>query len=358
MTFVGLDLHKRYITACALDTEGRLLGEVRRMPVSLEALGDFLGALPAPVSVAVEATLYWAWLHERLTGAGYAVSVAHAFQAKLIWQARSKTDPIDARKLAELLRANLLPAIWVPDATTRARRQLLRGRAFLVRQRTQVKNRIHGHLTAENLLCPQTDLYGRAGRAWLGAVVLSPTLRAQVDRLLRLHDYLTGEIRALDEEIKRAARDEPLAALLHTIPGVGVFGALFLLAEIGAVSRFRSSHELAAYAGLVPTTRSSGGKTAHGGVGHASNRWLKWILIEIAQTLKLAPGPVGTYYRHLLRAKGKPKATTAAARKLCCYIYWMLKEGWGYDEWLRQHEGSQTARRSEVRPIQAVGVVA
>ena len=73
-------------------------------------------------------------------------------------------------------------------------------------------------------------------------------------------------------------------------------------------------------------------------------------------TLKRSPGPVGLHYRHLLRAKGKPKATTAAARKFCCYLYWMLKEGWTYDEWLKQHQ--EVFRRSEVRPSQRLGAVA
>ena len=142
---------------------------------------------------------------------------------------------------------------------------------------------------------------------------------------------------------------------LTTIPRVGIFSALFVQAEIGSINRFRSSHELAAYAGLVPTTRSSGGKTAHGGLGKANNRWLKWILVEIVVTLKVAPGPVGTYYRHLLRAKGKPKAQAAAARKLCCYLFWMLKNEWTYEEWLQQHIASE---RSEVRPMQRMGTVA
>jgi len=355
MTFVGLDLHKRYITACALDAGGAILGEVRRMPVSLEAMGDFLAALAAPVTVGMEATLCWQWLHDKLESAGYAVRVADARQVKLIWQARSKTDPIDARKLAELVRVNLFPAIWIPDPDTRRRRQLLHGRAFLVRQRTQIRNRIHGRLTSENLLFPRSDLYGRAGRAWLATIPLSPTFRDQVDRLLRLHDALTTEIRELDEEVKRLRRDHPAIERLHTIPGVGLFGALFLVAEIGAIERFGSSHQLAAYAGLVPSTRSSGGKTTHGGVGFASNRWLKWILVEIVQTLKQAPGPVGDQYRRLLRAKGKPKATTAAARKLCCYIYWMWKDGVGYEEWLARR-GNKVW--SEVRPGQRMGMVA
>jgi transposase len=89
---------------------------------------------------------------------------------------------------------------------------------------------------------------------------------------------------------------------------------------MGPIERFRTSHELAAYAGLVPTTRSSGGESPYGGLGKASNRWLKWILVEVVISLRMASGPVSSYYRHLLRVKGKPKATTAAARKLCCYI--------------------------------------
>jgi predicted cupin superfamily sugar epimerase len=82
-------------------------------------------------------------------------------------------------------------------------------------------------------------------------------------------------------------------------------------------------------------------------VGGEGSPWLKWVLIEIVQTLKLAPGPIGRQYQKLLRSKGKAKATVAAARKLCCYLFWMLKEGWGYEEWLRQHELG-------VRPEQAL----
>jgi len=316
MTFVGFDLHKRYITACALNDAGEIIAEIRQLATALEAVLRWLSAFPGPVTVGREATLYWEWLAARLTEHGHTARVAHAFHVKLIWQARAKTDPIDARKLAELLRVNLFPAIWLPDTDTRERRQLLRGRALLVRERTRLKNRIPGHLTSENLVAPGADLYGKGGRAWLATAPLSPVLRTQTERLLTLHDALTREIEGLDADVKRAAKGNPIVKPLTTMPGVGSCSALFVQAEIGSIDRFRSSHQLAAYAGLVPTTRSSGGKTAHGGLGKASNRWLKWILVEIVVTLKLAPGPVGTYYRHLLRAKGKPKAQAAAARKL------------------------------------------
>jgi transposase len=107
MTFVGLDLHKRYITACALSDAGDVLAEARRLPVSIDALRDFLAPFRDPISVAMEATLYWQWLHDQLEALGHTARVADARQVKLIWQTRSKTDPIDARKLAELLRVNL-----------------------------------------------------------------------------------------------------------------------------------------------------------------------------------------------------------------------------------------------------------
>ena len=154
-------------------------------------------------------------------------------------------------------------------------------------------------------------------------MTLPPVVRRYVDLLLGNLDVLTTHIRALDKYLQRHVRQDPVAKRLQTIPGVGAFGALLLQAEIGPITRFRSAQQLAAYAGLVPSTHSSGGKTHHGSVGHGSP-WLKWILVEILQTLKLAPGPVAAHYQKLLRAKGKPKATVAAARKLCTYLYGML----------------------------------
>ena len=352
MLWVGWDLHKRYITACAVDGAGTVVAEHRRVPAETRALVGWLTALPGPVTVAMEATLYWAWLHDQLSAAGIAAVAAHPYQVKRIWQARCKTDPIDARKLADLLRTNLLPAVWVPDVEVRARRKLLRGRAYLVRFRTSLKNRIHGHLTGENCRTAVTDLYGRAGRAWLATIALSPMGRLQVDLLLELVDGLDDRIRRLDDRVKRLVHADPVAQRLQTWPGIGPFGAALLLAEIGTIHRFHSSHELAAYAGLTPSTQSSGAQTRHGPVGRAGSPWLKWILIEIVQSLKLAPGPVGQPYPKLLRSKGKPKATVAAARKLCCYWYWCLKEEWSYDEWLRQ------PARLEVRPVQPLGSAA
>ena len=111
MYYVGLDLHKKYITGCALDSQGAVVATERRLPPVLATVLSWLAPVGQPAAVALEATLYWAWLHDRLTAAGYQVAVAHPQQVKLICHARCKTDPVDARKLADLLRTDLLPAI-------------------------------------------------------------------------------------------------------------------------------------------------------------------------------------------------------------------------------------------------------
>lgn len=351
MIYVGLDLHKRYITACALDADGAPVATARRLPADWPALAAWLAALPTPRTVVLESCLYCWWLERQLTAAGDTALVVDPHQVKLISQARAKTDPIDAFKLADLARAQVLPALWVPDAHTRARRQALRGRSFLVRQRTVFKNRVHAYLTAENLHCPVTDLYGKGGRAWLETLDLPRVVRYHVTLLLAGIDQLTAQLRTLDRDLSRTIAHDAVSRRLQTIPGVGPLGALILQAEIGPLTRFRDAAHLAAYAGLTPSTRSSGGKTRHGAVGRG-NPWLKWIVIEILQHLKLAPGPVGAHYQALLRPKGRQKATVAAARKFVTYLYWMLKEELTYTEWLRQHD------RPGVRPMQPLGTAA
>jgi hypothetical protein len=95
MRWVGLDLHEHYITACALDDAGQIVAEHRRLPPDVEALTAWLAGPGDPVTVAMEATLYWAWLHDRLSAAGIAAVAAHPYQVKLLQASRSRFgDPL------------------------------------------------------------------------------------------------------------------------------------------------------------------------------------------------------------------------------------------------------------------------
>ncbi|MBV6522656.1 MAG: hypothetical protein MNPFHGCM_02804 [Gemmatimonadaceae bacterium] len=222
MVFIGLDLHKRYITACALAAEGRVLGQARRLAPTWDALAAWLARFGSELTVVLEATLYCWWLERQLTTAGYVAHVVDGCQVKFIWQTRTKTDPIDAQKPAELARVRLLPVLWVPDARTRALRQALRGRVFLVRRRTVLKNRIHAYLTAENQHSPTVDLNSQAGRAWLATVELPRVVRRYVDLLLANLDQLTRQILAVDKALQRECRQDAVSQRLQTIPGVGL----------------------------------------------------------------------------------------------------------------------------------------
>lgn len=345
MYYAGIDIHKRYQTLCVLDSSGKVVMEHRRL--STEGLLAVLDELDRPISVALEATLHWAWLHDRLSERGCTVEVAHPADVKLISKARCKTDPIDARKLADLLRSDLLPTIWVPDAVTRANRKLLRGYAFQVRTRTRFKNRIHAYLAELNLTSPKTDLFGKAGRQWLESLELPTEVGYQVEVLIELLDALEVRIRRTSKRITERVELTPEAQLLKTVPGIGDKTAMLMWAEIGDIERFATAHQLTSFAGLVPTTRSSGGRTTHGSLPRTGSPWLRWALVETTQTLKMKPGPVRAQFTRLARAKGNSKATVAAARKLCNYLYWMLKDNVTYDEWLRRRSHAEVL---EVRP--------
>src|SRR5260221_14679509 len=101
MTFVGFDLHKRYITACALDATGESIAEVRQLSTALEAVTAWLNTPPRAVKVVLEATLYWEGLATRIAEQGHIVGKAHDSHDKLMVQICAATDPIDCRTFAE-----------------------------------------------------------------------------------------------------------------------------------------------------------------------------------------------------------------------------------------------------------------
>ena len=244
--YAGLDLHQRYLTWCVLDRAGRVGRDQRKLAPTLEAVTAALAGLEGGVTLPLEATRQWAWFPDRLTALGDRVLVAHPQQLKRIRPARCQTDPIDARKRAELARVNLVPAIGVPDPLTRERRLRLRGRARLVRRRTRLKHRIPAWWAGEHLRAPGTDRVGAGGRVWLAAVPLPQPIRAEVELPLELRAALEVPIAGDDPLVRRWARALPEAPVLQTVPGIGPFGARLVLAAIGTITRFRRSRERAA----------------------------------------------------------------------------------------------------------------
>ena len=136
------------------------------------------------------------------------VVVSNPSKTRAIAEAKVKTDKVDARILAQLLAADFLPPVWLPDDRTRALRRQVTRRAHLVRQRTRIKNQVHAIL-ARNLAPtpPVSDLFGTAGRHWLSIQPLPADERSSVQALLRQLDFHGDELAVVDKELAVEALD-------------------------------------------------------------------------------------------------------------------------------------------------------
>jgi transposase len=214
--------------------------------------------------VALEATYGWEWLAELLEDAGFDVHLAHPLRTRAIAAARVKTDAVDARTLAHLLRTGLLPEAYIAPPELRDLRDLLRHRAKLVHLRTSIKNRVHALLARQGILPEHCDLFGKAGREYLTALELPDGPRRRLDSLIALIDDFDREIIATSAEIDARARADERVKLLCQIRGIGRYTALGIIAEIGEVKRFPITKHLCAWAGVTRTVRSSDGKARPG----------------------------------------------------------------------------------------------
>ena len=329
MNYIGIDYHKRYSVVCIVDDTGAIVAEERIDHAFAERFGELIGA-HTPCQVAFEATMNWCWLHEILEEIPgiERVVMTNPLHVRLIAAAQVKTDRVDARKLAKLLRANILPASHIPNRATRLRKEVLRQRTFWVRERTKVRNRIHRLLGRQRgLSMPQvSDLFGRKGRAALSKLQLAAPddllLRQMLDQL----EVLAGYIRELEERITSEGQTDEAVGQLSTIPGIGPILGNVIATEIDGFERFGSADQLCAYAGLIPTTSSSGDKTHHGRLVSGCNKWLRWALVEAAWVAVGCDGYFGGFYRYH-RARGK-KANTAimiTARRMCQVVFCVLR---------------------------------
>ena len=323
MEYIGLDVHRHYTVYARVDEHGEVVeqGRVKN------------GALPAaivdegrPCRVVLEATANWGYVADLLEPLAEEVVLAHPLQVRAIAAAKVKTDKVDATILAQLLRGGLIPRAYLAPAEVRELRDLLRLRASLVRVRTTVKNKVHAVLAKRGLEVPVTDLFGRKGRRWLGEQRLSQVHRQAVDAYLAVIDVLDAQIAQVTAAIDRQAERREEVGWLSSIPGVGRYTALLVLSEIGDIRRFPDGDRLAAYAGLVPTVRASGGRTRLGPVTKQGSAWLRWILVEAVYRAVRRPGCLRERYERLRRRKGSAVAAVATARFLTTCIHAMLTQ--------------------------------
>jgi transposase len=331
MNYVGIDIHKRYSVLAAQDEEGRRLKEARIEGNSADEYTRFFQSLEGPSRAVLEACWNWGLTHDLLEEIAEVeeVVLAHPLKTRLIADAQIKTDRLDAFALGTLLRGNLVARAHIPRRETRARKNLLRQRLYWARLRTMLRNRIHALLDRQHRLeLPQcSDIFGVRGLGFLRRLELAEPDHTLLREALALHDLIAEQMRAQEKRIAAEFKNEWSYRHLLSVPGIGPTLAAVIGCEIDQVERFSSADKLCGYAGVVPTTHSSGGKVHHGRLLPSCNKWLRWALIE-ASWVAIGCSPYfGALYRQQ-RARGK-KANTAitiVARRMCRILFQLLRE--------------------------------
>src|SRR3954454_15538092 len=327
---IGLDVHREFAQVAIW--EAGVVRQVGRIATTPEALRLFADSLGPDDEVALEATGNTHVIARLLERRVARVVVANPAKTRAIAEAKVKTDKVDAEVLAQLLAADYLPAVWLLDDETHALRRQVNRRAHIVRQRTRLKNGVHGILH-RNLVpcCPAADLFGKKGRAWLAEQKLPADERQAAEALLRQLDFHGEELRLIDAELGRIGLRSDDVRRLMTIPGVDATVALSIVAAVGNFDRFSRPEKLVRYFGLNPRVRQSGGQPAsHGRITKQGRAHARGMLVEAAWVAVKTPGPLRAFYERVRARRGMQIAVVATARKLAVLCWHMIARGEDY----------------------------
>jgi transposase len=326
--YIGFDVHKKSISYCVKTADGTIVEE-DRLPATRRALVRWAQQRQHPWHGAMEATLFSGWVYDTLKPFAAQLDMGHPAMMKAIGASKKKNDQIDARKISDLVRCNLLPVCYVAPAEIRELRRLLRYRTLVVHQATRMKNKMSGLLMEAGAEYSKEQLHGRKYFTHLLETV--EEVPESVKDLLRLSRGALEMFEATQRQLLERLNKDPLlvkrVALLRSIRGVGEVTALTWALEVGDPQRFASVAQAVSYCGLTSALQSSADKQQRGPISKQRNAHLQSVLIEAA---KLAPqwNPQLAAVHNLELEKGnRNRATLAVARKLVAYLLAVDKSG-------------------------------
>jgi transposase len=322
---LGIDTHTRYSQVAVVNGDGNLQDEIR---LPNDRLGE-LAKQYAGGEAAIEASGHYRPVYEMLDE-HLDVTLVNPSKNRLIADATVKTDRIDAKRLAHMLRADMLAESYVPSDEIRTLRDLVRTRKSLVEERTAEKNRVRAVLKRTDNAY-DSELFGPTGREFLAELSLSDADRTIVEAHLSVIDEYDEQIDRLEEKIEQKVLESPAAQRLLSIPGVGQSTAALVVAEIGEIDRFDRDEELVSYAGLDPMVHQSGDTEVHGSISKEGSAPLRWALVQCAHVAVRYDDYLGNFYTRLKRRKNHQIAIVATARKMLVSIFYMLKRREAYD---------------------------
>ena len=325
--YVGIDVHKKYCQAALMSEQGQITHELRfdNNSEGTTTLVDLAKSVDPHIEAVVEPSAnFWIRIYDRLEEEGVEVKLSNPLRTKAIAEARIKTDRIDAKTLAYLLRGDLVAESYVPTRKNRERRALIRHRASLIQMRVDIKNRIHALLDKHELTHNYTDIFGKQGLEWLRTLQLPTPDQEILQSNLQIVEALTEQIRSMDIQIAKDATTEEKAKLLMSMPGVDYYAAMVLLSEIGDIHRFNSDEKLVSWVGLAPQVHQSGETQWTGHISRKGSKRARWILGQCAQSARQHDPRMREFYERIERKHGPQKAIVAVARKMLAIMYVML----------------------------------
>src|SRR5271157_2390127 len=312
--YIGLDVHQSTISVAVLDREGKLVMQ-SVLATQVTAILDFLHGLRGSLQVTFEEGTHSAWLYD-LLGRRVAKLVVCNPRKNALLKAGNKSDTIDARKLAELLRAGLLSPVYHGQNSTQTVKQLVGSYAALTEDTTRIMGRLKALYRSQAIACAGKKPYGsRQREQWL-AKLSESGLRRRAQRLYQQLD-LVQELR------RQACRDLILECGKHnetkwlrTVPLLGPLRAAVLLGRVQTPYRFRSKRQFWAYCGL--------------NLNH--NHDLKNLFKSAATSASGGNGPFRPFYENLLGKGMRPEmARLTLARKMAAITLHVWKKGEAFD---------------------------
>jgi transposase len=325
---IGLDLAKNVFQAHGADASGSVLfrKKLRRHQVL-----TFFAAQPS-CTVAMEAcgsAHYWAREIRRL---GHQVRLIPPAYVKPFVK-RQKNDAADAEAICEAAQRPTMRFVAPKSEQAQAAAIVFRARDLLVRQRTQIINALRGHLAEFGLIVAKGPAHvPHLVQAVEDEAEPIPELARRILRMLveTLH-RLDEQIAGLDREVARRAKEDETARRLMTIPGVGPVTAVALAALAPPAETFRCGRDFAAWVGLTPLQRSTGGKQKLGATSKMGERTLRRLLIIGANSVLLQVArngaPSGSWIARMVAHKPPMLVRVALANKMARIVWALLARG-------------------------------
>ena len=341
--FIGLDIHKTSISAAVLDESGKLMMQAVFMTNAVAVLG-FVRGLRGPLRVTFEEGTHSAWLHRLLKSEVTELVVCNPRKNALL-KSGNKSDQIDARKLANLLRTNMLSSVFHDDTHTLTLKELGRTYRSVTDDTTRVMRRLKALYRSLAIDSGGKKLYTRRRREqWLEQLQQAGQ-RYRAQRMFEQFDSLQTLRRQIRCDLIQEGGNHAATAVLSSIPFVGPIRSALLIARVQTPFRFRTKRQFWAYCGLALETRSSADHQVIAGELRRTNKPvfirglnlnhnhdLKNIFKSAATTASASPGPFRDFYENLLGKGMKPEmARLTLARKIAAISLSIWKKGERFD---------------------------